>query len=259
MQTLKSFFTEMGLSQNDQQVYVTVHRYSRSPASAISLRSGIGRTTVYACLARLMRQGLIEKTDNAAVARYFTVAPDAFLCRLDSHMEELKAKRQRAEEGVAALYALAGKNAQAPKFQIFEGASGVRQLYERTLTEGSQQKAFLTIARIPSELKEFMTHTFIALKKKRRVTSKVLLADGRYARRYQALDAKANRTTVLVKAFPFKLSTEIILCSDFRVAMVDFQADNYGVLLHSEPVHTTLMALFDYIWANETKNNTQHL
>lgn len=245
---IETFLRNNNFNDKDIQIYLDIFRHGQSFASSIATRTGIDRTTVYSALKRLLKQGIIVQTKLNDVRAYIPVSPEIFVDRIERKMDELKAERSMATLFVEEVKKISKSSFLAPKIRIFEGVDAIKNLYAQTLEKAGQQKSFLTLDYIPQNLRQFLTVEFIESKKKKKVFSRVLVADNSKAKRYSELDGVSNRQTRIVKSHPFNLHAEIILFGARQVAIIDFHKQIYGIVIDSETFYKTMEAMFDFIW-----------
>lgn len=243
-----SFLRNNGFNKKDVDIYLDIFKYGQSFASSVATRTSIDRTTVYSALKRLLKQGIIVQTIVNDVSAYMAVSPEIFVDRVEMKMADLKGERSVAEIFVNEMKKLKKGSFFEPKIKIFEGNDSVKSLYEHTLKSGGLQKSFLTLKFIPAPLRHFLTKQFIELKKKRKVFSRVLVAQTSHSLRYKSLDKVSNRETRIVKRSPFDLHSEIILFGKKEVAIIDFHKQIYGMVISSETFYKTIEAIFDCVW-----------
>lgn len=245
---LKSFLTSQGLNDKDIQVYLDLFAHGQSFASTIALRCKLDRTTVYAVLKRLVNKGLIAQTKVGDVTAFIPLPAETFLQHLDQQISELDNKKQETVSFIEELNKVKKHNYHKPRIQIYEGDAAIISLYEQTVAQKGEQKAFLTLQDIPVEVAGYLKKAFIKNKLKNKVTSQVLVADSKYSQKYKDLDSKSNRQTKIVAEHPFSIHAEIILFNKREVAIIDFHEQAYGIVIESETLYKTIETLFDTIY-----------
>lgn len=243
-----TFLKKQGLNEKDVQIYLDIFQHGQSFASSIGLRTKVDRTTVYSVLKRLLKRGLILQSILNDVAVYMAVSPEVFVRNIDSDMEELLARKNVAQAFVGEMAKLAHRSFVKPKTRVYEGDKAIINLYEETLTNPGEQKAFINLRSISPAVKEFLKGKFIRSKIEHDVFSKVLIADGLNSKKYRSLDSTSNRETKIVKDYPFDLQSEIILFNKKDVAVIDFNRPIYGVVFESKTFYKTMEVIFDLIW-----------
>lgn len=245
---IQTFLKNQGLNEKDILIYLDIFQHGQSFASSIGLRTKIDRTTVYSVLKRLLTRGLILQGTLNDIAVYMVVSPEVFVRNVDNEMEELLARKNVAKAFVRDMSKLAHRSFVKPKTRVYEGEKAIINLYEETLENPGEQKAFINLRSISPTVKEFLRGKFIRSKVERHVFSKVLVADGLHSAKYKSLDGISNRETKIVQKFPFDLQSEIILFDKGSVAVIDFNRPIYGVVFESKTFYKTMEVIFDLIW-----------
>lgn len=248
---IRVFLSAQGLNKTDIAVYLDIYKYGQSYASSVATRTGIDRTTVYSALKRLLKRSIIIQTKMKDTLAYMAVSPNVFVDKLDRRLEDIALEKRQAALFVQEMLHIQRRTFLKPRTKIYEGVEAVINLFMQTIQNEGEQKSFLSLQKIPDTLKDFLRKKFIELKVKNKVTSRVLVADGPKAANYQALDARSNRKTKIIKKHPFDVHSEIILFNKNEVALIDFHDNVYGVLIESETLFKSMEALFDYIWQSE--------
>lgn len=242
------FLKKQGFNDKDIAVYLDIFAHGQSFASSIGLRTKIDRTTVYAVLKRLVKEGIVLKSVLNEVAVYMAVSPEIFVRNVDADIDELLNRKHLAQSFVKEMAALSKKTFFKPKVRVYEGDKAIINLYEETLEKPGEQKAFINLRSIPTVVKQFLKGKFIKSKLEKGVKSKVLVADGPNSEKYKSLDKISNRETLIVKNSTFDLHSEIILFNKSSVAIIDFNKPIYGIVFESKTFYGTMEVLFDLIW-----------
>lgn len=250
-QLIESFLRNNNFNKKDERIYLDIFKHGQSFASSIALRTGIDRTTVYSALKRLLKKGVIAQTKMNEVKAYMALSPEIFLQSVERKIDDLQSEKKMAGLFVKEMAKLNKQAFAQPKIKIFEGDDAIISLYSQTLERGGLQKSFLTLDSFPEGLKHFLTKQFIELKKRKKVFSRVLVAEGKRSERYKSLDKVSNRETRIVKGHPFQLYAEIILFGGNQVAIIDFHQQIYGMVINSETFYKTVETLFDFVWGNQ--------
>jgi len=237
----------LNLIPKDSQIYVDVLKFGNSAASTISIRTQIDRTTVYSALNRMKNRGLITETKHNKVAYFNALAPDALKVKLEKEIQVKEKKLGDLNNIISDLSLLHTSQETRPAVQIFEGTSGVIALYELMLKTNKKQDAFLTINKMPTELKKYLCDLYIKHKRKNKVHSRVLVNDSIKAKKYKNLDKKANRKTKIIPKGAMPFETEIIIGKN-EIAVIDLRGNYFGVLIKSQSICNTMSSIFNMLW-----------
>ncbi len=134
---IKDKLRELGFSEKETGVYLALLAIGSAVASDIAKRAGIKRSTAYVILDALLERGLVSALDRRGV-RMYHAAPAEQLVR---HMKDMASRYEGfadvAKELLPALNAsrrTEPERAPAPKVQFFQGAKGIKTVYEDTLS-----------------------------------------------------------------------------------------------------------------------------
>ncbi|KKP38947.1 MAG: transcriptional regulator [Candidatus Peregrinibacteria bacterium GW2011_GWF2_33_10] len=245
---ITNFLQNYGFNDTDIKIYLDIYKYGRSYASSIGHRTNIDRTTVYSALKRLIKKGFIIQTKSKDVTSYLALPTEIFLEKIDAEIQSAQQKKKIAQIFIDEISKLKTGHYAKPKINIYEGEESVINLYEQTLVPNSQQKAFLTIQKIPISLKNFLINKFIKTKISKNVKSEVLICDSERSRKYKSLDKISNRETKIITNHPFELHSEIILFDKTKIAIIDFNDEIFGIFIESKTLYQTIETIFDCIW-----------
>lgn len=238
----------LGINSTDFSVLTFLNTMGSLPASSLATRLGKNRTTIFSSLKRLKQKGLIYEIPKKGSTFFAVVEKDTIIQNAKSHLQSEEKKFENIVEFAHSLDLKKNSGGIAPKVAFYEGDEGIISLFQKTLTLGGEQKAFLTLEKIPKKILEYLQVDFIASKKEKKVSSQVLIPRSDRAEKYAKLNSTANRKTRFVdKDSPFE--TEIIIC-ETAVVLIDFREGGIGVFIESESISKTLRSVFDIIWNN---------
>ena len=67
---ITDFFSQLGLSETEQQVFTELYKLGAQPASVVARHLQMERTTVYKILMRLVKLNIVLKTERNATAHF---------------------------------------------------------------------------------------------------------------------------------------------------------------------------------------------
>lgn len=238
----EKILAESGLSEKQAQVYCACLASGKTKAPAIAKQAGLKRSTVYGILDELTSLGLVSVSLRGRIKYFHAKSPRAILDILTQHQERM----QQSLPGLMQLYM---SHHLQPRVESFEGAEGIKRIFEDTLT--CKSKKILQIIRVKDFLsfpggnfaKEYI-HKRIA----RGITAYALnpasgdtLTDF-YGKESQAL----KRFTRYLPPDLFYAS--MIMVYDYKVAMVSTKTENFGFIIESKEFSNTLKAYFSFLW-----------
>lgn len=131
MQTdLQRELEHLGFTERQACIYVTLLRYGKSGAQQLALASGIPRASCYDTLEQLSKQGLVRAVEESGQQVFVTEPPERISLMLALQLEEVQARRRRAELFLPQLSALTGDGTAKPRFRIINDAEELRAIHE---------------------------------------------------------------------------------------------------------------------------------
>ncbi len=120
---------QLGFTERQACVYVTLLRFGKSGAQQLALASGLPRASCYDTLEQLVAQGLVRSIEDGGQQVFATEPPDRINVMLALQLEEVQSRRRRAEAFLPQLTALTGDGATKPRFRIINDAEELRAIH----------------------------------------------------------------------------------------------------------------------------------
>lgn len=127
MEDIEKRLQALGLEEKEAKIYMTCLQLGKDTVFHIAEHSGIKRTTVYFILKSLVERGLIatEKTKKAVL--FSPAHPRRLLIHVDHQKKIL-------DDLLPELAALYNVEPDKPDIQVFEGAAGLKHVYEEIIS-----------------------------------------------------------------------------------------------------------------------------
>lgn len=122
---LQSELEQLGFSERQAAVYVALLRFGKTGVQPLALALGMPRASCYDALQQLVQQGLVKSMTERGQQVFVTESPDRIGTLLNLQLEEVQARRRRAELFLPRLEALLGDGTGKPRFRI---VNDVREL-----------------------------------------------------------------------------------------------------------------------------------
>jgi len=88
------FFTQLGFTSKETEIFLTLYKLGSSPASTIAKHLNMERTTVYKTLLKMADEGVVTTTQHQGVKHFFV--PDVSI--LKKYMHTKKEQLQNLED-----------------------------------------------------------------------------------------------------------------------------------------------------------------
>jgi len=240
---------KLGLSQKEASIFTTLLKLGASEVREISQISGIKRPTVYFCLERLIKLGVIEVSVKKGKKAYSAVDPEELLKLVRAQKAEIEAKENSLMKALPRLQALAAASpATMPHVRIYEGVMSLWKLGSELLHDrhdllfvysGNTVLAHTTLAQI---LKKFTKkRRQIGGSKLYAITDRNLISE----KRFQEGDTLFREYRFLSK--PITFNSIFCLCGD-KIVLVSFEKVPQAIVIESVPIAQILCFLFWSLW-----------
>ncbi len=131
MKELISVLAQLGLSEAEQAIYLSLLTEGQSTARMLALRTGITRTSVYDHVRILKERDLIAELDIDGKTHFAITDVRRLDSALEGRIAELTEGRKLFKESLPSL--LVSKRTVEPKIRFFEGKKGVTELMKDIL------------------------------------------------------------------------------------------------------------------------------
>ncbi|HCW32179.1 MAG: transcriptional regulator TrmB [Candidatus Peregrinibacteria bacterium GW2011_GWE2_39_6] len=248
---IEDLLKDLGFSEKEVKVYLLALKLGMQPASILAKHLKMNRVTTYVICKKLIERGVANVVTRNNI-QYFTVENPEALVRYADHQRQEWGRRKKDLENYLPEFSSYLRDMSAlPKVRFYEGAEGIKTVYEDTLMQGNEYpiRAFLAVDTIPKELRGFLVHDYMARLVKQKIKSEIIVTDSPEARRYLRHDKKYLRKTVMVSPQNFPFETEVAMYGRDRVAFISFRAgDLTGVIIENEAIHRTLCGVFELMF-----------
>jgi predicted transcriptional regulator len=235
---------ELGLTENEAKVYLTMLRIGASPVSTIAEHSGLYRPYVYDTLKRLLEKGLASYVKKEGM-RYYSAAKPAELKNM------LGRKQEILEQVLPSLQTIAESFKQEAEVNVFQGRRIVRIIQKDVLNtlleKGGESLVFGVDEKKFMEIDEVIMKQFFAAMKRHGLRERVLVGEGE-------MYLPAARKTTGYRFVPreFFNPQPTFIYGD-KVAIILFTEPLYGIIIESKELAESYRRQFNLIWKHAKK------
>jgi sugar-specific transcriptional regulator TrmB len=247
---LLSELQDLGLSQEEAKVYLSVLELGGAAVSTIAKKAGVHRVSCYHTLDNLVGMGLVSTLSKNKV-KYFTVESPKIL------VKQMESRFAKAEKLLPELMSLTNALAYKPKIQYYEGAEGVKNIMEDTLTAEGEIVGYTNLAKVQDVLSEAYIKDYSARKLELGLRSRMLSPMSedaiKYTERFYPKNYDKDLLEILfVNKDQFMFEYEINIYGN-KVSVISLNSDELIGLIIESPVYAkTQRAVFDLAWLGAT-------
>lgn len=241
---LKNF----GLSEKEIAVYLALIELGPSSVREICGKSKVNRGTTYDILKSLIGIGIVSYYNKESKQYFIAEEPQKLLTAIDQKQEDLLDVRKNVEESLPLIKTLFEKQGGKPVVKFYEGAKGVRQIFEDVLEEVAQaaDKVYYLYSSATAEHRKNVYGAMPDFSKKRiakKIQVKIISLgeDGKLA----GLD---ERKQMPVGTRDLKATHEIIYAGKVAHIGIDRNENPVGVVIQNEEIYNMQKAIFEFNW-----------
>ncbi|RJG14400.1 TrmB family transcriptional regulator [Pseudomonas cavernicola] len=231
----------LGLEGNKAAFYLAALELGEATVQAIASKAGIGRTTAYDVLGRLVEEGLVSQVEKDGKLRVIAEEPGALVRRA----EEL---RRLAEEVLPDLRSLYNRSQSKPRIRYFEGVEGIKTvLWETLKCRSGELRGILAMAELLETPGRAVMDRYIAERHRQGLSLRVIRS------RIHDIENIWPSSTQERRALRYApqgvdLNMTAYLCDD-TVSFISSKREHYALVIQSEEFYALQETLFESLWA----------
>lgn len=245
---IKNTLRELGLTDNEVTIYMTLLPLGTVAASVLGQRTDIVRSTARYVCQQLVKKGLFFESKKGNTALYTPESPDKILYLLEQQKKDLQTKEEQANRIIGELKSMMNRNIILPKVKFYEGKKGIMDLYEEMLALREPIDSFEDKGEMMTLFPDFANH-FVESRKKYKIRNRVICPSTNKINLSTPKDLREVRT-IPESEYPF--SCDIKICEN-QVSIVSFQENALvGIAIKHKDIAENFRLLFNYFWKHLT-------
>lgn len=250
---MHTFFHHIGLTQNEETIYLYLLEYGSAIASIIAQRLGINRVTVYASLKAMIKKGFVKTYQKNKVTYFEAASPEDLFHAVKERVARQQELEREAEEILPGLKQLQERQTKPVlevkgELKYYQGLDAVNALINETLDEPKKEQLCFGLNKFHIQHKagEWKSYTERRVEKGMFVRSIQPNTDA--AVEYQSRDQKELRRTLLVPHKKFPADCELNIIGDMIALVVTHGEKPSGMKITHRDMARVLRSLFELAW-----------
>lgn len=243
-QNLKASLLEIGFSDKEANVYLSLLELGRGTVSSIAREAGIQRTTCYNILDSLVSKKLAKISGKEPKQEYIALSPDKIIDLLKDKATRYKEQLKKAEKLSPQLKSLHNIE-NRPQIKFYEGKEGLIEVYEDTLTSKETIRAYATVDDMHNTLPNYFPKYY-----KRRagkgISIRAIIPKTAIGIERSKHDKKEKRTTVFIDPGKYYFSPEINIY-DNKVMIASWR-EKLGIIIESAEIADAMKKIYELAW-----------
>jgi len=247
---------KIGLSDKAAAIYAAVLDLGVAFPSAVAERTHLKRSTVYTLLTDLAIKGLVTELERNKKICYQAERPSKIVSFARGQIQLAEDRLERAKKVLPDLEGIFSLVSYKPRVRYFEGADGVKTVYEDHINENTayEMVGFSNV----EELVKFFSAQFLAryvkTKEKIGVKTRGILPNTAFSRRYnervyRGLNKKTHMKIRTIPADLFPYKGELTVYGTNKVSIINFHENVLiGVIIEDKMIHDMMRMIFELSW-----------
>lgn len=246
---LSNRLQDLGLSQEEATVYLTVLELGGSFASVIARKAKIPRVNCYYVLENLRKRGLVTSNIKGSV-KFFVAEPPQVL------VNQMEQKFERAQNMLPELLSVTNIHSFKPIIRSYEGLEGIKTIFDQTLKAESEVLGYTNLEALGELLPDYLP-AYTQKLVKRRIKTRFLSPSSDHAKQFLKRFYPKNYPEELVEILfvnpkEFKFENQISIFEN-SVAIMSLNPDELiGMHIESAVYARTQKAIYNLAWLGAT-------
>jgi sugar-specific transcriptional regulator TrmB len=244
--TIADSLVLLGLDRLSIRFFLASFKLGPANVPEITKVSHIKRSTAYLLAKQLISAGYILEDHKTYANKIYAIDPEKLLLLVAAKQRQLRRQEIELETALPQIQSLYQASEIRPKIRLFEGNSGLIQVWQDILSAKSE---ILLWTNQQTEIQFFgpVNHDkFIAERVAKKIPIRVLATTNPESRELKDNDQKYLRLTkILPTTTKFSAETYIY---DHKIAILDYNKDIIGIIIESEPIAASHKSMFDTTW-----------
>ncbi len=233
-----------GFPENESKVFLVLLELGKGTVTQITRKAGLNRTTGYDILDNLVAKGLASISGKEPKQEYLAETPDKIVLLLEKELNDKEIQLKKIKSvlpEMKSLHNVAGR----PKVRFYEGISGLKDVYEDTLTSHEQIRAYANV----NEMHEALIGYFPKYYERRvgkGISIRTIIPDSPIGKNRASKDKEEMRESILVPAEKYNFSPEINIY-DNKVMIASWR-ERLGIIIESAEIADAMKKIYELAW-----------
>jgi sugar-specific transcriptional regulator TrmB len=252
---VREILIKTGFSKNEAAILVALLELGKGTVSQITRKAGLNRTTGYDVLDSLVSKGLASVSGKEPKQEYLVESPDKILFIFENELNETTEKISEIKKIIPTLKAIhnvAGR----PKVRFYEGVTGLKDVYEDTLTSHEEILAYANVDQMHQAMAGYFPK-YYERRAGKGISIRAIIPDSPVGKYRADEDKNEKRKTVLVPIDKYNFSPEINIY-DNKIMIASWR-EKLGIIIESAEIADAMKKIYELAWigAESIKGETK--
>ena len=235
---------EIGLTDHEIKVYLTMLEEDENLASNIAEKTKINRSLMYTILNNLMEKGMVSYVIKENRKYFMATDPEKIINVLKDREELIKQQEEAVMRIIPDLKKLKLPQRETVKVEIYKGREGLKTMFENILKVGEDYNC-LGYSAISVDI---ITHFWVHWHKKRvKMGIKRKIITKEQMRGHKAMQLPLTIARYVPDVYNIPIST-MIYGNNVWIALPAGKGDQVSILIESERIANSYRNYFNLLW-----------
>ena len=241
---LKTELLFFGFSEKESGVYIAILELGKGTVSQISRKAGINRTTGYDILNSLLDKEVVSVSGKEPKQEYSAEPPTKITSYLKKQATLLEQQIKKSEEIVPELNSIHSVG-NRPKIRFYEGETGLKEVYEDTLTSKETIRAFATVDDMHNALPNYFP-SYYKRRSAKGIAIEAIVPETSAGKERSAHNSEEKREISFIPADTYYFSPEINIYGN--KVMIASWREKLGIIIESEEIADAMKKIHKLAW-----------
>lgn len=240
---------DLGLTEDQSNIYLTLLEHGTQPAGRISLRSSLKRGLVYKVLEQLEELRLIEKIENPGkVTRFSPLHPSHLYDLIEQKEKQTETAKQTLETLTPELTSSFNRLSGKPNIQFYEGTKGMEEVLDDSLYAKDEILTYVDLEAIQKFIPK-VNEDYVEKRKKFNISKRGIVVDTPFNRKVLQNYAKGVTQAKLIGGHKIPPFQTIMQIYDKKISYLTLTNDYMiGVIIKDKHIFDMHKFLFNHLW-----------
>ena len=236
---------ELGLTQKEADVYLTLLQSGDATADQLAKSSKLNRSTTYVQIKQLTEYGLVSTFKRGKKTFFAAESPNNLLRILELRKQQITHQETQVTQLVPELLKLFGSSVDRPVVRVFEGKEGLVSMRNGILDSGT--KKLQTAFSFDNMAKIFTVEEMMGFSNK--LASKKIVSQFMYRKTGDDIPSVPPQEIKRVNEEVYPFGADVYIYND-TVAFASTSNQIVGVSITNADIAKTMRILYDTVWTS---------
>lgn len=245
----QSSLHRVGISEKEQLIYETLLKTGEISISLLITQTKLKRASIYKIIYSLEKKGLVTMRDINKKLHVKPESPTKLLEITQNHYRETEIALKNIQSVIPQFNLLYSNSTVRPVVKTFEGADGLKKMYEDHISEGKPIYAILQASDVDPDLYQWLRSVYVKKRLQKKIHIKAIVASSKESRDYIQKSPKEFRIAIEVDSKLFPFQHEIDIYGD-KISIFHHKQNEpfIGIVMQHPQIAASMKAWFDLAW-----------